>query len=91
MFYIFLLQTWDLVYETPSQHSLQFEVSQLMKDNEISRYADPSRVLQKTMEKQNEEPIILTLTVPQTEEIEKRIQLLLQQRKQLEVSSQIIM
>ena len=77
MFYIFMLQTRDLVYETPTQHSLQFEVSQLMKDNEISRSVDPSRVLQKTMEKQNEELLLLTLTVPQTQEIESKDQLLL--------------
>ena len=66
MFYIFLLQTEDSVYETPIQQCLQFNVSQLMKDNEISRSADPSGVLQKTMEKQNEELLLLTLTVPQT-------------------------
>ena len=69
MFYIFLLHTGDSVYETPSQHSLQFQVSQLMKDIEISRSTDPSRVLQKTMEKQNEELFLLIFTVPQTEEI----------------------
>ena len=53
--------------------------------------ADPLRVLQETRKKQNEELILLTLAVPQTEGVEKRIQLLLQQRKQLDVSSRIIM
>ena len=62
-----------------------------MRDSEIRDYAEPLRVLQKTREKQNEELILLTLAVPQTEGIEKRIQLLLQQLKQLEVISQIIM
>ena len=66
-------------------------VSQLMKDNEISGSVDPLRVLQKMMKKQNEELFFLTLTVPQTEEIEEKIQLLLQRCKQLELSSQIIM
>ena len=73
MFYIFMLQTRDSVYETQSQHSLHFEVSHLMKDNEISRFAVPLRILQKTMEKQNEELILLTLTVPQTQETESNI------------------
>ena len=91
MFYIFLLQIGDLVYETPSQHSLQNEVPHLIKYSEIRGSADPLSVIQKTREKQNEELILLTLTVPQTEEIKKRIQLLLQQHKQLEVSSRIIM
>ena len=34
-----------------------------MRDSEISESADPLRVLQKTKEKQNEELILLTLTV----------------------------
>ena len=58
-----------------------------MRDSEIRESADPLRVLQKTREKQNEELIRMTLTVPLTEGIEQRIQLLLQQRKQEDVSS----
>ena len=91
MFYIFLLQIGDSFYETPSQHSLQFEVSKLMKDNEISGFENPLRVLQKTMEKQNEELVTLALTVPQIDEIKTRIQLLIQRCRQLKVSSRIIM
>ena len=49
-----------------------------MKDNEISGSTDPLTVLQKTMEKQNEELILLTLIDPQTQETESKIQLLLQ-------------
>ena len=49
----------------------------VMKDNEISGSAEPLRVIQKTMEKQNEELVLLTLTVPQTQETESKIQLLL--------------
>ena len=48
-----------------------------MKDSEIRGSADPLRVLQNTMEKQNEELGFLTLTVPQTQEIESKIQFLL--------------
>ena len=62
-----------------------------MRDSEIRESAEPLRVLQKTKEKQNEELILLTLVVPQTEGIKNKIQLLLQQHKQLEVSSRIIM
>ena len=67
-----MLQTGDSVYKTPSQHSLQFEVYHLMKDNEISRPADPSRVLKNTMEKQNEELVLLTLTLPQKKRSNQR-------------------
>ena len=62
-----------------------------MRDSEIRDSADPLRVLQKTREKQNEELIRLTLAVPQTEGIEQRIQLLLQQCKQVGVSYRIKM
>ena len=58
-----------------------------MKDNEIIGFADPLRVLQKTMEKQNEELLFLTLTVPQIEETKSKIQLLLQICRELQVSS----
>ena len=62
-----------------------------MRDSEIRVSADLLRVLQRTREKQNEELIHLTLVVPLTEGLEQRIQLLLQQCKQLEVISRIIM
>ena len=42
-----------------------------MRDSEIREFADPLRVLQKTREKQNEELILLTLAVPQTEGLKK--------------------
>ena len=62
-----------------------------MKDNEISTSVDPLKVLQKTMEKQNEELVELSLTFPQTEEIKEKIQLLIQRCRQLRVSSGITM
>ena len=62
-----------------------------MRDSEIIESAEPLMVLQRTREKQNEELIRLTLAVPLTEVIEQRIQLLLQQRKQVDVSYRIKM
>ena len=50
---------------------------------------DPLRVLQRTREKQNEELIRLTLAVPLTEGLKQRIELLLQQCKQVDVSYRI--
>ena len=85
------MQTGDSIYEMASQNSLQNEVSRLMRDSEIRESADPLRVLQRTREKQNEELIRLTVEVPLTEGIEQRLQLLLQQRKQLDVSYRIEM
>ena len=62
-----------------------------MRDSEIREFIDPLRVLQGTRENQNEELIRLTLEVPLTEGLEQRIQLLLQQRKQVDVSYRIKM
>ena len=62
-----------------------------MRDSEIRESTDPLRVLQRTREKQNEELVRLTLEVPLTEGLEQRLQLLLQQRKQLDVSYRIKM
>ena len=62
-----------------------------MRDSEIREFADPLRVLQRTREKQNEELVRLTLAVPLTEGLEQRLQLLLQQRKQPDVSYRIKM
>ena len=90
MFYIFLLQTGDSVYETPTQQSLQFDVYQLLKYNEIGTSIEPLKVLQKTIEKQNEELVLMALTVPQTDKIKSKIQLLIQRCRQLKVSSEII-
>ena len=81
IFFYISIEVRGFIYETMSQNSLQNDVSRLMRDSEIRESADPLRVLQKTGEKQNEELILLTLAVPKTEGVEKRIQLLLQQRK----------
>ena len=62
-----------------------------MRDSEIRESTDPLRVIQRTRKKQNEELIHLTLAVPLTEGLEQRIQLLLQQRKQVDVSYRIKM
>ena len=81
-----MLQTRDLVYETPTLQSLDFDVYQLLKDNEIGTSIDLLKVLQKTMEKQNEELVEFSLTVPQTKEIKSNIQLLIQRCQQLKIS-----
>ena len=62
-----------------------------MRDSEIRESTDPLRVLQRTREKQSEKLIHLALVVSLTEGLEQRIQLLLQQRKQVDVSYQIKM
>ena len=60
-----------------------------MRDSEIREYANPFRVLQRIREKQNQELVRLTLVVPLIEGLEQRLQLLLQQRKQLDISYRI--
>ena len=62
-----------------------------MRDSEMRDFTDSLRVLQRTREKQNEELVRLTLAVPLTKGLEQRIHLLLQQRKQVDVSYRIKM
>ena len=62
-----------------------------MRDSEIRDFVDLLRVLQRTREKQNEELVHLTLVFPLTKGLEQRLQLLLQQRKQVDVSYRIKM
>ena len=85
------MQIGDSVYETMSQKYLQNEISRLMRDSEIRESADLLRVLQRTRENQNEELIHLTLEVPLIEGLKQRIQLFLQQRKQVDVCYRIKM
>ena len=91
MFYIFLLQTWGLIYETPTQQYLEFDVYQLFNDAEIVTSVDLLKILQKTMRKQNEELVRLALIVQQIDEIKTKIQLLIQRCRQLKLSSIVIM
>ena len=64
MFYLFLLQTTDSIYETTTQQSLQFDVYQLFNDVNIGSSIDPLKVLQKPFKKQHEEMVHQALTVP---------------------------
>ena len=49
MFYIFLLQTNDLVYETTTQQSIDFDVNELLNDDDIGSSIELMKVLQKTL------------------------------------------
>ena len=64
MFYTFLLQTNDLVYETTTHQSLYFDVYELLNDVGIGSSIDPVKVLQKTLKKQHEEMVHLALAIP---------------------------
>ena len=49
MFYIFLLQTNDSVYETPTQQSIDFDVNKLLNDADIGSSIDLVNLLEKTL------------------------------------------
>ena len=51
MFYIFLFQSNDSVYETASQQSIAFDVHELLHGAEIGSSLDPVKVIEKTLKK----------------------------------------
>ena len=52
MFYIFLLQTNDSLYEISSQQSIYFDVlHDLLNNDDIGSSIDPVKVIEKTLKK----------------------------------------
>ena len=51
MFYIFLLQTNDSVYETATQQSIYFDVNELLNDANIGSFIELVKILDKTLKK----------------------------------------
>ena len=74
MFYIFLLQTNDLVYETTTQQSIDFNVYELLNDAEIGSSIDLVKVLEKTLKKIHADMLRLTFIILQTDEIKTKVQ-----------------
>ena len=64
MFYIFLLQTNDLVYETPTQQSINFDVNELLNDADIGSSLDPVKLIEKTLKKINVDMLRLLFIIP---------------------------
>ena len=64
MFYIFLLQTNDSVYETTSQQSIEFDVNELLNDADIGSSLDPFKVIDKTLKKINANILRLLFIIP---------------------------
>ena len=51
MFYVFLLQTNDLVFEIATQQSIDFDVNELLNDADIGSFLDPMNLLENTLKK----------------------------------------
>ena len=77
MFYIFLLQTNDLVYETATQQSIDFDVNELLNDVDIGSSIDLVNLLDKTLKKIHVEMLRLLFIIPQTYEIKAKVQVLM--------------
>ena len=53
MFYVFLLQTNDSVYETTSQQSIAFDLHELLHDVDIGSFLEPIKVIDETVNRKN--------------------------------------
>ena len=90
MFYIFLLQTNDSVYETKSQLSIDFDVNELLNDADIGSYLDPVKVIEKTLKKINADILRLLFIIPQTDNIKSKVEVLVKRSWALKVSCGIL-
>ena len=77
MFYIFLLQTNDLVYETARQQSIDFDVNELLNDVDIGSSIDPVKVLEKTLKNIYADMFHMAFIIPQIDEIKAKVQVLI--------------
>ena len=80
-----MLQTNDLVYETTSQQSIDFDVHELLNDDDIGFSLDPVKVIEKTLKKINVDILRLLFIILQTDEIKAKVELLLKRSHALQV------
>ena len=90
MFYIFLLQTNDSVYETPTQQSIDFDVNELLNDADNGSSLDLVKVIEKTLKKFNTDILCLLFIILQTDEIKAKVELLVKRSHALQVSCEIL-
>ena len=76
MFYIFLLQTNDSMYETTSQQSIDFDVHELLNDANISHPIESVNLTEKTLKTINVDILRLLFIIPQTDEIKSKVEAL---------------
>ena len=90
MFYIFLWQTNDSVYEITSQQSIYFDVNELLNDVDIGSYLDLVKVIEKTLKKFNTDILCLLFIILQTDEIKAKVEVLVKRSHALQVSCGIL-
>ena len=90
MFYIFLLQTNDSVYETPKQKSIDFDVKKLLNDVDIGSSLDPVKVIEKALKKINVDMHLLLFIIPQIDEIKENVVVLYKRSEALKLSCRIL-
>ena len=60
-----------------TQQSIDFDVNKLLNDVDIGSSIDPVKVLQKTLTKLHAKMLHLAFTIPQTDEIKAKVQVLM--------------
>ena len=90
MFYIFLLQANDLLYETTTQRSIDFDVNELLNDSYIDSSINPVKLLENTLKTIDADMLRLLFIVPQTDKVKAKVQVLMQRYQALKVSCRII-
>ena len=86
MFYIFLFQTNDSVYETTSQQSIDFDVNELLNDVDVGSFLDPIKVIEKTLKTINVNILRPLFIIPQIDEIKPKVEVLHKRSQALKLS-----
>ena len=90
MCYIFLLQTNYSVYKTSAQQSIDFDVNELLNNADLGSSLDPIKVIEKTLKKINVDILHILFIIPQTDEIESKVEVLVNRSQALKVSCRIL-
>ena len=90
MFYIFFLLTNDLIYETTSHQSIDFDVNDLLNDADIGSSLEPVKVIENTLKEINVDILRLLFIIPQTDEIKSKVEVLVKRSQALKVSCRIL-
>ena len=90
MFYIFLLQTNDSIYETRSHQSIDFDVNEFLNDANIGSSLDPIKVIENPLKKINANILRLLFIISQKDEIKAKVDVLVKRSHALKVSCRIL-
>ena len=90
MFYIFVLQATDSVFDLASYKSIDIDVDEIMCNIYIGYSLDSIKMIEKTSKKINEDILCLLFISPHTNDIKAKVDVLVKRYQALKVSRSIL-